>query len=202
MNGDIEATATLEVGGATTLSSTLDVSGNTEMTGTLSVGGSHADTTKELYVNGDIEATATLEVGTDASVGGDTVMTGKLAVGGPVSGGTTKKLYVTGDIESTATLVVGTDASVGGNTVLSGTLNAGATTRRALWTSRQHRDDRDAVCGRHACRHHQGAVRERRHRGHRHPGGGGRHDAVKHSDVTGNTEMTDSFRGWCTHRHH
>ena len=55
-------------------------------------------------------------------------MTGKLAVGGPVSGGTTKKLYVTGDIESTATLVVGTDASVGGNTVLSGTLNAGATT--------------------------------------------------------------------------
>ena len=38
VNGDIEATATLEVGGATTLSSTLDVTGNTEMTGTLSVG--------------------------------------------------------------------------------------------------------------------------------------------------------------------
>ena len=35
MNGDIEATATLVVGGATTLSSTLDVTGNTEMTGTL-----------------------------------------------------------------------------------------------------------------------------------------------------------------------
>ena len=66
VNGDIEATATLEVGGATTLSSTLDVTGNTEMTGTLSVGGTHADTNKELYVNGDAEVTATLEVGTDA----------------------------------------------------------------------------------------------------------------------------------------
>ena len=54
VNGDIEATATLEVRGATTLSSTLDVTGNTEMTGTLSVGGTHADTDKELYVNGDI----------------------------------------------------------------------------------------------------------------------------------------------------
>ena len=128
VNGDIEATATAWRY-ATTLSSTLDVSGNTEITGTLSVGGTHADTTKELYVNGDIEATATLVVGTDVSVhraerdaerrgdyastldvSGNTEITGKLAVGGPVSGGTTKKLYVTGDIESTATLVVGTDA--------------------------------------------------------------------------------------------
>ena len=61
-------------------------------------------------------------MGTDGDTVG-TLTTGKLAVGGPVSGGTTKKLYVTGDIESTATLVVGTDASIGGNTVLSGTLN-------------------------------------------------------------------------------
>ena len=64
VNGDIEATATPEVGGAIDASSsTLDVTGNTEMTGTLFVGGTHVDTDKELYVNGDIEATATLEVG-------------------------------------------------------------------------------------------------------------------------------------------
>ena len=60
--GDIEATATLEVGRHDAVEHS-DVSGNTEMTGTLSVGGTHADTDKELYVNGDIEATATLEVG-------------------------------------------------------------------------------------------------------------------------------------------
>ena len=89
VNGDIEATATLEVGGAhdAFVESTLDATGNTEDDRTLSAGGSHADTDKELYVNGDAEVTRHSGGGTDAFVGGDTVMTGKLAVGGPVSGG-------------------------------------------------------------------------------------------------------------------
>ena len=61
MNGDIEATATLEVGGATTLSS-LWVTGNTEMTGTLTLWAARMPTPpSELYVNGNAEVTATLE---------------------------------------------------------------------------------------------------------------------------------------------
>ena len=111
VGGNTVLSGTLNAG-ATTLTSTLDVTGNTEMTGTLSVGGTHADTTKELYVNGDIEATATLEVG------GATTLSSTL--------------------------------DVTGNTEMTGTLSVGGTHR-----------------------HRQGAVRERRHRGHRHPGGGG-----------------------------
>ena len=40
---------------------------------------------------------------------------------------------------------------------------------------------------------------ERRHRVHRHPGGRRRHDAVEHSDVTGNTEMTGTLSVGGTH---
>ena len=64
------------------------------MTGTLSVGGTHADTTKELYVNGDIEVTATLDVGTDASVSGNTVLSGTLNAGATTL---TSTLDVTGN---------------------------------------------------------------------------------------------------------
>ena len=101
-------------------------SGDTLTAGKLAVGGTPpASNSKKLYVTGDFEATATLVVGGaaelknrvdvdgDATVGGNTEITGRLSVGGAHTD-TTKELYVNGDIEATATL------EVGGTTTLTG----------------------------------------------------------------------------------
>ena len=176
VTGAVETSTSLTAGTTLTVGTDADIGGNTEMTGTLSVGGTHADTNKELYVNGDIEATATLEVGgattlsSTLDVTGNTEMTGTLSVDMPTPprSCTTKKLNGRHRVHR---------HSCGGNRRVcrrqhrAGTLNAGATVEHS-GRHGQHRDDRDSFRGRHACRHHQGAVRERRHRGHRHPGGG------------------------------
>ena len=209
VTGAVETSTSLTAGTTLTVGTDADIGGNTEMTGTLSVGGTHADTDKELYVNGDIESTATLVVGTDASVGGNTVlsgtlnagattltstldvtgnteMTGTLSVGG-THADTDKELYVNGDIEATATLEVNGGATtlsstldVTGNTEMTGTLSVGGT----------HADTSN------------GAVRERRHRGHRHPPpriGGATLTLSSTLDVTGNTEMTGTLSVGGTH---
>ena len=62
-----------------------------------------------------------------------------------------------GDIEATATLEVG-----GATYAVEHAERRGDYADEHAGCHGQHRDDRDAVCGRHACRHHQGAVRERR----------------------------------------
>ena len=178
-------------------------SGNTEVSGSLGValnfkvGTSTARTFQVTAGDGSLAIGSSSVFMVDGT-SGDTVTNGKLAVGGSAPAGNTKTLYVTGAVETSTsltagtTLTVGTDADIGGNTEMTGTLSVGGTHADAT------NGDIEATATLEV-----GTVRERRHRGHRHSGSRGRHDAVEHSGRHGqHRDDRAAFRGRHACRHH
>ena len=128
MNGDIEATATLEVGGATTLSDTLDVSGVTTLSNTVKLPATSAFLTHTAGTAGALKISSDLgyvEVEDIRFIGNSIGVNGAADLIGLTSSDVTLK----GDLkinDGTNDKFVVSASS--GNTEVSGTLNAGATT--------------------------------------------------------------------------